>query len=149
MTDKRPFSLEEFKGIYSKATRLCVELVIKTPEGIVLTLRNLPSYHGQWHLPGGTVLYGESVADAIKRVAKEELDISVTIDRLLGYIEYNETKERGYGWTVSMDFLCFSDGKDMKHNEDASEVRAFNKLPDNIIEEQRIFLEPMWNKIIK
>ena len=73
----------------------------------------------------------------------------VSANRLLGYIEYNEEKERGYGWTVSMVFLCFSDGKDMKPNEDASEIKIFNKLPDNIIEEQRVFLEPIWTEINK
>lgn len=149
MNNKRPFSSEEFKEIYSKATRLCVELVIRTPGGIILSLRNLPSYYGKWHIPGGTVFYGERVIDAIKRIAREELDISVKVDRLLGYIEYNEEKERGYGWTVSVPFLCFSDGKNMKTNEDASEAKIFNKLPDNLIEEQRLFLGPIWNEISK
>lgn len=142
MTNRRPFSPKEFKKIYSKATRLCVDLVIKTPEGVVLSLRSIFPYKGKWHLPGGTVLYKERITDAIKRVALEELSISVKAQKLLGYIEYpNEEKEGGFGYTISIAFLCFSDGKDMKSNKDASEVKVFSKLPDNLIEEQRVFLE--------
>lgn len=148
---KRPFSSEEFKEIYSKVPRLCVDLVVKTSEGVVLLLRNLPSYRGKWHLPGGTVLYGEKIADAIRRVAEEELGVSVSVQKLLGYIEYpSEKKERGFGHTVSIAFLCSTNKETaLRHNEEAFEVKIFSKLPDNIIEEQGVFLRPILSKIIK
>ena len=76
---KRPFTSEEFKTIYSKVPRLCVDLVIKTRKGIILTLRSLPTWYGMWHLPGGTILYKESLQDAIKRVAEEELGITAPV----------------------------------------------------------------------
>lgn len=154
MTTQKPFSPEEFKEIYSKATRLCIEVVIKTPEGVVLSLRNLPSWKGLWHLPGSTVFYKEKVIDTVKRVALEELGVSVSVGKLLGYIEYiSEEKERGFGYTVSMAFLCFldkTDTKDMlffKLNNEASNVKIFKELPDNMINEQRVFLESVWQEI--
>ena len=147
MANKRPLTLEKFREIYSQVTRLCVELVIRTPGGVVLTLRSLPSWHGKWHLPGGTVLYGERITDAIKRIANEELGASVIVDKLMGYIEYAEEKERGFGWGISMVFLCSSTGSEMRPNEDASETGIFSKLPGNLIKEQRAFLKPMWDKI--
>lgn len=51
--NSKPFTLEEYKEIFSKVPRLCVAVVIKTNEGIVMMLRKLPSWHNQWHLPGG------------------------------------------------------------------------------------------------
>ena len=142
MTDKKPFSPEEFKTIYSKVPRLCVDLIIKTLEGIVLTLRDIAPYKGKWHFPGGTVLYGEKVTDTIRRIAKEEIGVSVNVEKLLGYIEYpSEEKDRGFGYTITMAFLCSSAGTEMKPNEQASAIKAFKELPDNMIEEQKAFLQ--------
>ena len=148
--NKKPFSPEEFKEIYSRATRLCVDLVIKTPKGLALSLRSLSSWKGYWHLPGGTVFYKEKIIDTVRRVALEELGISVNVDKLLGYVEYvSEEKERGFGYTVAMVFLCSlgKDKIDMKSNEEASEVSFFKELPDNVIDEQRVFLESVWREI--
>ena len=146
----KPFSYEEFKNIYSKVPRLCVELVIKTPEGLVLSLRKLPSWHGKWHIPGGTVFYKERVTDAVKRVAAEELGIEVRIQELLGYIDYeDEEKERGFGYSVGLVFLCLAEVTSMKPNEDASEIKIFKSLPDNVIKEQLHFLKSKWENIMK
>ena len=142
---KRPFSPEEFKEIYSRVPRLCVDLVIKAPEGIVLSLRNLPSWNGKWHIPGGTVLLGEKITDTIKRVAQEELSISVEIKKLLGYIEFpEEAKERGFGHSLSVAFLCSTDATEFKPNEDSLKIEIFKELPPDLIEEQREFLESVW-----
>ena len=48
-----------------------------------------------------------------------------------------------------MVFLCSldKDKTDMKPNEEASEVSFFKELPDNIIDEQRVFLESVWREI--
>lgn len=149
MKNKRPFSSEEFKDIYSKVPRLCVELIIKTSEGIVLALRSLPTWKGKWHMPGGTVFYQEKVTDTLQRVALEEANTPVNVVGLLGYIDYGamEEKERGFGWSISLVFLCHPAGTDMRPNSEASEIKVFKELPDNMIDEQRVFLESVWNKI--
>src|SRR3989338_8312790 len=132
---KRPFSPEEFKEVYSRVPRLRVDLVIKAPEGIVLSLRNLPSWNGKWHIPGGTVLLGEKITDTIKRVAQEELSISVEIKKLLGYIEFpEEAKERGFGHSVSVVFLCSTGATEFKPNEDSLKIEIFKELPPDLIE---------------
>ena len=148
MNFKKPLSSEEFKAIYSKVPRLCVELVIKTPEGIVLSLRKLSSWYGKWHIPGGTVHYKEEVKDAIKREAAEELGIEVSIKKLLGYIEYpDEKKERGFGSSIGLAFLCVANVSKMTPNDDASEIKIFKSLPGNLIEEHQVFLESSWEDI--
>ena len=143
MTNKRPFSPEEFKKIYSKVPRLCVDLIIKTPGGIALSLRSIEPYKGEWHFPGGTVFYKEKITDTIERVAIEETGIPLKADKLLGYIEYptEDVKGRGFGYTVSMAFLCLTDRSDLKPSKESLEIRTFKKLPPNLIEEQRNFLE--------
>ena len=148
MNNKKPFSSKEFRAIYSKVHRLCVDLVIKTPKGLVLTLRDIEPQKGKWHLPGGTVHYREKLADAITRVARTELSSKVKIKEFLGYMEFpNEAKDRGFGSTVSLAFLCFSDGETLKPDEQSSEIRTFNKLPPNLIKEQSVFLRSVWRKI--
>ncbi|MFH0805336.1 MAG: NUDIX domain-containing protein, partial [Patescibacteria group bacterium] len=66
---KLPFS--EFKSIYSRVPRLCVEIMVKTNNGVLLLKRNIDPEKGKWHLPGGTVLKGERLEDTVKRVAME------------------------------------------------------------------------------
>ena len=147
MTNK-PLTLEEFKGIYSKVPRLCVDLIISTPNGIVLTLRDLPDYNNMWHFPGGTVFYRERIEDAVARISKAEIGVEVEIVKFLGYMEFmSEVKERGYGYTVSLGILCFTKNEDLVVNEDASKVNAFKELPENVIAEQKEFLEKHWDLV--
>lgn len=138
---KKPFSLTEFKRIYSKVPRLTIEIIVKTKKGVALTLRNLPHWYNQWHIPGGTVFYNETINKAANRIAKEELGVSVKIIKTLGFIEYpSERKERGYGRTIGLALLCKPKSEKFKLNEEATEIKIFNKLPKNIITEQRKFL---------
>ncbi len=139
----KPLTSEEFKTIYSKVPRFCLELIVRTSEGIVLTLRRLPTWNNQWHIPGATLFYGERVDDAVQRIAHDELGISVIVDELLGYNEYpSEQKERGFGWSVGLIFLCHPADQDqqMRPNDEASMIRAFREIPENIIKEHAIFL---------
>ncbi|QQG44259.1 MAG: NUDIX domain-containing protein [Candidatus Roizmanbacteria bacterium] len=138
----QPLTEEEFKSIYSKVPRLAVEVIIKTPEGIVLTLRSIEPYKGTWHIPGGTVYYKETINEAIERVAKEELGVEVNIDRLLGYIEYpGEAKERGFGWPIGLAFLCTAKSGTLHGSEQGKTVGIFKELPENMIKEQKEFLK--------
>lgn len=146
----RPLSDQEFKDIYSRVPRLCVDPVIRSAQGIILSLRTLPSYHNQWHTPGGTVLYRESVVDAAHRKAREELGIDIRILGTLGYIEYpSEVAERGYGYTVSINLLAETDATTLTLDHQASEARFFTSLPDHTIAEQREFLTAHWDTIKK
>lgn len=145
---QKPLTEEEFERIYSKAPKVCVDLVIKSPGGIVLSLRNLKSWNNQWHMPGGTVHYKETIQEAAKRVARDELGISIKFIKSLGFIEYpSEEKERGFGWTISLPILCTTDESRFVHDEQASEVKTFNKLPSNTISEQYNFLATHWEEI--
>ena len=98
-----PLPHAEYASIFSRVPRLTVEVVIFAAErGVLLTLREIEPCIGLWHLPGGTVRFGEPVTDAVARVAEDELGLAVRAGDLLGYIEYPSHYEHGLdspsGW---------------------------------------------------
>jgi len=145
-----PLSDADFKSIYARVPRLCADLIVCTPEGVVLTLRALPTWTGLWHLPGGTIFYKEPVVDAAKRIARRELGVEIEVGKFLGYMEFpSEEEERGFGWSVSLALLCRVSGGTLKDkNDEASAIRAFAALPDPMVAEHRAFLGAHWDEIV-
>lgn len=143
MKRKFPFTPAEFKNIYSRIPRLCVDLVIKTKEGILLTYREKNGYEGLWHLPGSTVYLNEKLTSTAKRVAKEELGIEIDIDeKSIGKIEYlKEEETKGFGHSISIVFECKPKSLKFTLDADTSDAKFFKTSPRKIIEEQKIFLE--------
>lgn len=92
-----PLTQEEFDTIYAKVPRLTVELILRSDAGVLLTKRTIEPCIGKWHLPGGTVYYGESIDDAVKRIAQKELGINVKAAKQIGIIEYPDHVASGYG----------------------------------------------------
>ncbi len=144
MKPKRlPF--EKFKSIYSKVPRLCVDLVVQKDNGIILIKREIQPSLGKWHFPGGTVLLGETLEDTIHRVAKEELNIEVEIEKLLGYIEFfkdgpGSFGNEAYGQTVSIGFLTKYQSGEMEGGFQGKDLKVFESIPENMMEEQAVFL---------
>ncbi len=64
-----PLTEEEFREIYSKVPRLTVEVIVQSSRGILLTKRASGPCSGLWHIPGGTVRFGEPLVAAVSRVA--------------------------------------------------------------------------------
>jgi len=134
-------SPEEFKEIYSKVPRLSIDIIIKTSQGILFTKRAIEPFRGTWHLPGGAVLFKESVEDAVKRVAKRELGIDVNPKTLLGYIEYpGELYEGKEMHSVALAFLVepLSDKITLNYESDAHSF--FGNIPKNVLPSQGKFL---------
>ncbi|MBI4434342.1 NUDIX domain-containing protein [Candidatus Uhrbacteria bacterium] len=139
MQSSRWFSLRTFRSIYRRVPRLCVEVVLRVPKGVVLTKRDIVPWKGQWHLPGGTVRMRETLAHAVVRVAMEELGVRVRIVRVLGPIEYLRAPA-WYGHPVGVAFLVRRSGGQLRGSWQGREVRTFAKLPKPMIREQRQFL---------
>jgi|LakMenEpi03Aug12_release.lakeMendotaPanAssembly.Ray.scaffolds.fasta_scaffold228174_2 mutator protein MutT len=59
---------------------------------------------GLWELPGGSVEFGETLADALRREIHEELGIWIAVGELLDVIDHL-LPEEGQHW-VSPTFLC-------------------------------------------
>jgi len=137
-----PLAQAEFEEIFKRVPRLTVEVVIVSPDGVMLARRLTGPCEGLWHIPGGTVRFGEPMHDAVRRVAEQELGLEVTVAGLLGYIEYPSHLERGLDWPVGIAFgvqLAPSSPHRLRPDPDA--VGWFTDLPDDMHEEQRLFLE--------
>ena len=136
-----PLSETEFREIYSKVPRLCVDILIRHNGRFLLTKRKISPYKGLWHLPGGTVYFGETVEGAALRVARDELGIGAHVVKLLGVIGFaDEYKGKWHGWPISLGFeMEFSSGKIGESNQ-ADEFAFFDKLPPEIVKAHRHFL---------
>jgi 8-oxo-dGTP diphosphatase len=130
-----PLPKDEFDRIFSRVPRLTVEvLIVAEGAGVLLGLRDVEPCLGTWNLPGGTVRFAEPLVDAVRRVALDELGISVRVGALVGYIEYPSHYENGLDSPVGLVFRAEPD--------DATRPRGqwFSELPANMHEEQRRFL---------
>ena len=132
-----PLPPEEFERIFSRVPRLTVELVIVARDrGVLLALRDFGPCRGLWHLPGGTVRFGEPVVDAVTRVARDELSLPVRVGEMLGYIEYPSHYENGLDCPVGVAFAAtISDRAAPPANGE-----WFQTLPANMHDEQKDFL---------
>lgn len=135
----RRLPLKEFKDIYSKVPRLCVDLIIKDKQGVLLAKRDIPPDKGWWHFPGGTVLMGETLKDTAKRVALEELNTNVRIEKFLGFLEY--TKGSGLGYPIAAVFIVKPLSKKLVGGDQAKTIEFFNALPEKTLPEVKRFLE--------
>lgn len=134
---KIPF--KEFKKIYSRVPRLCVEVVLLRGKSLLMIRRSIPPAVGQWHTPGGTVLKGEDLKQTVERVAKEELGLSVQVTKFIGVIEYKSYINH-YSQDISLAFLVKSkNNKKIKLDEHADKFGFFPELPKDTIPDQKDF----------
>jgi len=132
-----PLPEDEYHRIFSRVPRLTVEVVVASPErGVLLALRDLGPCRGLWHLPGGTVRFGEPLVDAVRRVARDELGATVTVGPLLGHIEYPSHYEHGLDSPVGLAFPATIAAP----FELPANCAWFPEVPDSIHDEQRRFL---------
>lgn len=140
MSSDYPLTQDEFNQIYSKVPRLTVEVIVKTNAGVALTLRSIEPCIGTWHLPGGTVRYGESIEQAVRRIAKKELNIEVQSAVQVGIIEYPALVDIKYGDPRGIAFLIGKFSGEIEIDNEADEVKWFKSIPDNMFPNQGKFL---------
>jgi ADP-ribose pyrophosphatase YjhB (NUDIX family) len=132
---------EEFDAIYGKVPRLTVEVLVRTPEGILLTRRGIEPSRGSWHIPGGTVLFAEPLHDAVRRVARNELEVEVEVGDQIGVIQYPELHAAGYrGWPVGLVFAARIAGGVPTHTVQSEQIGFFRTPPRDMIPDQAAFL---------
>lgn len=86
-TDWIPESVWE--NIVRHVPIVSVDLVIQTPDGVVLGKRANEPAKGEWFVPGGRIHKRERLTDAVDRVAAEELGVeTVRIQESLGAYEH-------------------------------------------------------------
>ncbi len=91
---------------------------------VLLVHRGRPPAAGQWGLPGGLLLLGESLQDALQREIAEECGIRVNIVDLISLYEtvVRDTENRiAYHYVVA-DYLCHWRAGDITPGDDAQAV---------------------------
>lgn len=129
----------EFEAIFAKVPRLTVELVLRGPSGVLLTQRSSGPCAGLWHLPGGTVRYGEPLTEAVARVGQGELGLALRATELLGYLEYPSHLAAGIDWPVGIAFAVEASGEPAL----AADRSWCSSPPAPMHDEQRQFLEDL------
>jgi ADP-ribose pyrophosphatase YjhB (NUDIX family) len=139
--NNHPLSQQEFDAIYAKVPRLTVEVIVKSNKGaLYLTKRAIEPCQGQWHLPGGTVRFGEPMVEAVKRIAQRELGIAVKQVTNTGYIEYPSHYLQGLDSPVGIVFEVTDYDGDLAANDEASNSGWFTAMPKDMHADQDTFL---------
>ena len=124
-----------YRQIVDTMPILCVDVVVIEQKKYLLGKRKNKPEKGTWWVPGGRVLKGETLHEAVHRKIKEELGISVRILKSLGYFE-GLYQENEYGLKsgthgVSIVFLVVPKSLDIRLDKQSSAWRLSSTLPKN------------------
>jgi len=65
----------------------CIDVIIIKNHSVLLTKRTQNPHKGSWHLPGNIIRKNETMKQAVKRAAKNELNLNVKIIKYVGVYE--------------------------------------------------------------
>lgn len=124
---------ELYKKILDILPILCIDVVIVEKNKFLLVKRKLKPRKGEWWVPGGRLLKGETTEEAVKRKTKEELGIDIKILKPLGYYE-DQFKENEFGLkngihSLSIVFLAKFLPSDIKLDHQSSQWKFAEELP--------------------
>jgi len=117
---------EIFHFVSSITPLVCVDLLIRGEEGILLTWREDKFYGPGWHLPGGILRFKEKAYTRVLETSKKELCVSVKemSKKPINIAEQINTKRDIRGHFIALLYECSID-------KNPSEKKRFN--PDNKI----------------
>lgn len=75
-----------------KLPKIIASALVEKDNKILLIKETLEDNNEYWIVPGGTVEFGESLADALKREIKEETNLEIEILRFFDFKEAIHTK---------------------------------------------------------
>lgn len=82
-----------------------------------------------WELPGGHIEYGETIEDGLKREAKEEIGIEITVyDSVFSFTYVLENTASHYVEIINMAVPKNSDSKIILNPKEHSEYKWISKL---------------------
>ena len=127
--------LEEYKDIVSKMPILTVDAIVVHEGKYLLLKRNFEPLKGIYWLPGGRVLRGELLQEAVIRKMREELGVDVSIISLAGFHDYiykeNEF-DLDFVHTVSAVFYVSPLSTDVKLDIQSEDYIWSDTLPEQL-----------------
>lgn len=135
---------DDWRTVVANVPIVSVDLLVRYEGGLVFGERQNDPARGWWFLPGGRVQKGETRVEAVHRIAREELGLSVEIVESLGAFEhfYDSSDVPGVdtkhylanGYVVDV-----VDGELVTDDQHA-ELRVFEQPPDPLHEHVRDYL---------
>lgn len=138
---------EEYALIVEKTPQVCVEVVLRTREGILVAKRTNEPASGEWFWPGARLYKGERLPEAARRVASEEVGVEVELRERLGVYEHFWERSGVEGvssrHTVNVVFLAepADEPVDVTLDEQHSEYRFLTEIEPGLHEYVRLYLE--------
>ena len=110
-----------------------VGAIIVNPEGRIFLAQRGPkakNERGLWEFPGGSVEFGETLAQALAREMREEFGIDIQVGELLDVVDHILVDEKQH-W-ISPTYICriFSGEPAIKEPEKCSAIGWF--FPDEV-----------------
>jgi mutator protein MutT len=123
-----------------------VGAIIINKEGRIFLARRGPkakNEQGLWEFPGGSVEFGETLAEALQREMVEEYGIKVSVGELVDVVDHILPEERQH-W-VSPAFICeiISGEPYIREPEKCTEIGWFSvdQVPNELTQVTRVNLE--------
>ncbi len=111
---------------------LCVGAIVVEDERILLVRRGHGPAAGEWAIPGGRVMPGETLAEAVVRELHEETGLEGLCDQFVGWVERIDDE----GHFVILDFrVTVLEPRDLISGDDAVEAEW---VPVNDAAERRL-----------
>ena len=137
---------ETFGACLAHLPQVCVEVVVAHDGGVVLAHRTNDPAGGEWFWPGGRLYKGERLDDAAQRIAREELGLSVTVERRLGvhghFWETASVEGADSRHTVNVVFLVSpTDGLDITLDSQHDDWRLVHAVDETHHEYVREYVE--------
>lgn len=112
----------------------CGAFILNDDGKVLLQQRNKDPEKGYWSIPGGKLEWMETFEEAVKREIKEECDIDIKIEKLLGICDHIVKNENQH-W-VSPSFLCKITNGEPKIMEPTKHTDmkwfSLNELPEKL-----------------
>ncbi len=112
----------------------CGAFILNEEGKVLLQQRNKEPERGYWSIPGGKLEWMETFEDAVKREVKEECDVDIQVEKLLGICDHIVKNENQH-W-VSPSFLCKITNGEPKIMEPTKHTDmkwfSLNELPEKL-----------------
>lgn len=122
----------DYDFIFNRVPRACVDMVIITSQGLLLTRRNIEPYKNLWHLPGGGVRFKETFEETAARIALKEFGVAIRITDIIGACQIinddlgPDKRRHSISTVVAADII----GGTPCRTDETSEIGYFTELPD-------------------